>query len=257
MKFSVRYFIEPKLGSHPHECEDYCHPPRNKEKIEAVSYLCFAISDGASESFLSKHWARILVRIFCHPKQAHPEGIHLDFNIFYKEALSEWESWKSDYLKKRNKRNRPIQWYEEPGLEAGAAATFLGLLVSQEGKWRAYAFGDSCLFHIRDNKLIKSFPISSNSLFNNSPRLLPSSPKKKSNITNWDCYLEEEWKSGDFFYLATDAFSQWFLEETENNGEPWNIVNENIDNLKNWLSRLREGKKIRNDDVALLRIVVE
>ena len=47
-----------------------------------------------------------------------------------------------------------------------------------EGYWKVAAYGDSCIFHIRNSNLIKSFPLSYSSEFNNTPNLISSLKEK-------------------------------------------------------------------------------
>jgi hypothetical protein len=127
MKVFLTSFWLQKDGNTEDEYEDAFHPIRKGEWEGEL--LRFAVADGASESMLSGRWAEILVRVFFRLK-GHQAGIH----DFLERAYRSWNIWKSSYLHGREKRNRPIQWYEEPGLQAGAFSTFFGLTIlgSQE-----------------------------------------------------------------------------------------------------------------------------
>lgn len=245
------------MGNVQEECEDFCYPTRNKE-ISAPA-LRFAIADGASESLLSGQWARILTLAFC---RSHNDSC--DFNAFYQRALRAWEKWKQSYINKRARIRKPIQWYEEPGLEAGAFSTFLGLRIEDENlnAWQAIAVGDSCLFQVRDNDLIISFPISASKEFGNFPGLLCSNSQKNKKITEIIRSVSGRWAIKDRFYLASDALAQWIIKEHEQGGEPWSILDEFIlgggkNDFLDWLLDLRIQRKIRNDDIALMRIQVD
>ena len=172
--------------------------------------------------------------------------------------------WKRTYLEKRARGNKPIQWYEEPGLDAGAFATMLGLCIDEAngGTWEAIAIGDSCLFQIRNRELLVRFPMDASGDFDNFPRLLSSLPQKNNEIDNIIRGIGGRWRIHDRFYLATDALAQWFLREFEKGNEPWENLDEmgsqrKSESSEGWIVELRKQKLIRNDDVALLRINLE
>ncbi len=130
---------------------------------------------------------------------------------------------------------------------------------TSQGKWVAVALGDSCLFQVRDNKLIHCFPVSSSAEFTNSPPLVSSnlSPNQYKRAVK----KEDDWQKGDKFYLMTDALACWFLHQCEKK----NITSELLNNLdsqtdeqfKAWISQLRDNKEIRNDDVTLICIDID
>lgn len=217
--------------------------------------LRFAISDGASESLLAGPWANILTRAYCRSESLDP-----GFEAFYARALTSWQKWKLAYLEYRKRKDNPIRWYEEPGLDNGAFATLLGLRIEElsGGRWHAIGIGDSCLFHVRNERLITHFPIKDSASFNNSPRLLASKASHMEGLESEDMVIEGTWLFKDRFYLATDALSQWFLKEYENGNEPWTMVDDIASSrssaFEEWINRLRNQKQIKNDDVTLLEI---
>ena len=69
-----------------------------------------------------------------------------------------------------------------------------------------------------------------------------------------------KWRSGDRFFLATDALAQWFLKQIEDQGRPWEtlaaVCEGDEEGFAAWIDTLRDEKEIRNDDVTLLVIDV-
>src|SRR5581483_6124726 len=130
----------------------------------------FAVADGASESSFAALWAQLLVEGFTHPaKREDPESDWL-------APLSERWAAAVD--------GRPLPWYAEAKREQGAFATLLGLVFRRPatalgggGRWRALAVGDSCLFQVRQDQLVKSFPVNCSQEFGNRPALLCSRPR--------------------------------------------------------------------------------
>jgi hypothetical protein len=158
-----------------------------------------------------------------------------------------------------------MPWYIEEKAESGAFATLLGLTLESSddpanGSWRAIAIGDSCLVHLRERRVLKCFPIDKEELFNNSPVLLSSMPGNEEKTLSHLQTIEGNWKSGDSFYLMTDAFACWFLHQLKDGRIPWQrlqTVGERSRLFGPWIDRLRAGKKIRNDDVTLGRIEIQ
>src|SRR5438105_2336031 len=148
----------PKAGNTALEYEDAYWP---KHPIRGDSRSTFAVADGATETSFSGIWAKQLVRAYC-------AGT---FN-----NLSD-----SDWLSKRQRkwwsivRNKPLAWYAEEKLESGTFAALVGLTLnwqsaeSENGTWHAEAIGDSCLFQLRGNHILTTFPLQTSQDFTNSP----------------------------------------------------------------------------------------
>ena len=67
------------------------------------------------------------------------------------------------------------------------------------------------------------------------------------------------WQGGDHFYLMTDALAAWFLREHEAGGRPWRRLEELDHGLAfaRWVDELRRSHALRNDDVTLLRLIID
>ncbi len=166
-----------------------------------------------------------------------------------------------------------MPWYAEEKVKSGAFSTLLGLELegihiyrklmdlektARSGKWYAITLGDSCLFQIRDNQLIKSFPIEKSSEFNNSPILLSSNLQKNLTVLSSVITSEGSWKKDDEFFIGTDAFSAWFLSEIEHNHSPWvefyDVINDinPADKFKSWVISKRDSGILKNDDTTVI-----
>jgi hypothetical protein len=132
----------PKRGHRPEENEDAAAGDGGRGR--------FAVADGATESAFAGDWSRLLAE------------------AFVRDSVLErgWPDWlppvRQQWLETVGGRDLP--WYLEEKFKQGAFATFLGVEVvraaSGEGwEWRAVAIGDCCLFHVRGNEMICSFPI--------------------------------------------------------------------------------------------------
>src|SRR5262249_36881311 len=130
-------FACPKQGNAVQEYEDYCGgDPRNGR---------FAIADGASESSFARAWARLLVKKFLREPVLEAD---------------QWAAWLAPLQEEwgRGLSGLALPWFAKEKAELGAFATFLGLLVQPDWTWRAVAVGDSCLFHVRGDSLIRQLP---------------------------------------------------------------------------------------------------
>lgn len=241
----------PKAGNAVEEYEDAFssakrtgYPPR----------MAFAIADGATESLLSRNWANVMVKRFVRQWDS-PDAL----DSWLTDTLQAWQYDKREYIKGRERHHKPVQWYEEPGLEAGAFAALLGLVVTHDKNgftWNATAVGDCCMVHVRAGELLDAFPLSESSAFNSRPFLLSSNPARNGGIVEHFCWAEGDARDGDRVYLMTDALAAWFLRAHEQGGAPWQELDafRGGDTFTQWVNKKRSAHEMRNDDVTLLRL---
>lgn len=250
MHARIDTFSFPKAGNSPAENEDACAP---KSGDYEGSELSVAIADGASESFLAGRWARFLTRAYLKHANDDQEG-------FVAQLIEQWPLFIKNYVCWREAKGRPLLWFEEAKLEAGAHATFLGLELNgdREGTWQAFAVGDTCLFQVRAEELIARFPIDSSSDFNLEPALVSSRPEGRDRVLKSVEERTGRWLAGDVFYLMTDALAAWFLSAVERDGRPWALFPDfKTDSMSPWIEDLRSKGCLKNDDVTILRMKLE
>ena len=266
MIVTVKSFQTPKSGNFPDEYEDALQPEKEGDYTHPAFYA--AMADGASEGYLSGEWARLLVKEYCDALGA-LEGASKDENhdliALVQSSCIKWATFLKDYVDRRQLDNRPVQWYEEPGLENGAFSTLLGLAIlngpgPNEQTWSASAVGDTCLFQIRQNQLIDCFPIQKAGLFNSWPALISSNPARNLKISENIQQTGGNWQVEDCFLLMSDALSAWFLKEYEAERRPWiilrTIVSGEKDDFPLWIEELRGKNEIKNDDVTLMSLFI-
>ncbi|MCA0375530.1 MAG: protein phosphatase 2C domain-containing protein [Gemmatimonadetes bacterium] len=235
----------PKDGLHPHECED---------AIGIRSDLGrFCVADGATESFDSRTWARLLTK---HWSQCN--------GLTQPHELQSW--WKR--LGERHTRRwseRPLPWYAEEKAAVGAFATFLGFEVAetteQGFRWQAVALGDSCLVQLRGGEIVLSFPLDEADEFGSHPQLLPSKPSLQAAVEGEVRCVSGTARSGDAFLLLTDALAAWMLRYSKSEPELTQnflrlLESASPESLADLVSNERRSRRLRNDDVAavLLRL---
>jgi hypothetical protein len=240
----VTHFWLPKAGHTLEEYEDAGGADQSQGR--------FAIADGASESAFARQWAESLVEGFA--------GAPRPLN------LREWllpcqQRWHQAITA------GPLPWYAEAKVQEGAFATFLGLVIETTGvlfwkrtRWLAVAVGDSCLVQVRAGQLLQSFPLHSAAEFSNSPWLVRSHPEALARLQGQELLAEGDCQPGDRLWLMTDALAQWFLEQAERGGQPWEPIDalgmeaDGQRRFAEWIEGLRERREIRNDDVTLLAV---
>ena len=248
MGFLARSFLVPKSGNTPNECEDAigCNVKAGK----------FAVSDGATEAFDSRRWAKFLVKSWVSiPPEIYPD---LSFLVAGVEELG----------KRLAKRwlLRQLPWYAEEKSKQGAYAAFVGIHIStfpnceSRYEWRAVALGDSCLFYHSDGRLIFAAPLSSPALFSYHPILVPS--LRIGPTTDWEnrVYFGNGLaQAGDCFLLLSDALAQWYLTyslEDADLTDKFLAITANGTNkdFSDFCEEERSCGRLRNDDMAVLRI---
>ncbi len=253
MQVHARVFWLPKTGNTTEEYEDAFYPSRDGDY--GGTQLRFAVADGASEGMLSGQWAQILVRAYCRAISAS------QMPDLLARALPSWREWKQHYLDLRIRQDRPVQWFEEPGLEKGAFSTLLGLTLldgESPGRWEATALGDSCLFQVRAGELVEALPIDDAEAFGSRPFLIASNPARNNGLLERVHYGAGEWQPGDRFYLMTDALAHWFVRECEAGEAPWDLLRaaDSSEAFDAWTTMLKRDRQIRNDDITLLCLEV-
>lgn len=254
-------FWLPKAGAKPSEYEDaFANSVDDSASVEldaAIDDVRVTVSDGATESVLSGAWARQLCRRVTTepvPQRRWQDAIKL--------AIQDWPAHLDVYRKERLQRNKPIAWYEEPGLEHGAEATLVALRLrnprnDRPGYWWSMAVGDATLFHVRNDSCQRSFPLSGSGAFGTNPTLIRSLDHEGA----FKRHLRKtrgEWQSGDVFFLCTDALAAWFLERREQSERPWetwrDFGSDDCQPFDQWVTEERAHSRLKNDDVTLVRV---
>ena len=82
--------------------------------------------------------------------------------------------------------------------------------------------GDSCLFHVRDGKLLTVAPITKSEKFNNHPDLVSTDSATSFGLDESRIKIVSgKWLPSDVFYLLTDALAEWALAGQEAGEPPW------------------------------------
>lgn len=256
MQPHVKVFWGPKRGNSVDEYEDaFAHQDN-----------CIAVADGATESSFADLWAQALVHNYASnpPKGNTPSSVPLE--KWLTPLQQEWHAsiaWDK------------LPWYAEEKARSGAFAALIGVNFSVNGspqktgfdffgffkkkaeprvKWQALAVGDSNLFQIRQNRLLRSFPLEQSDQFNSRPLLLCSNPNRNQPVWQRMQVAEGDCEPGDLIFLATDAMAQWFLSQHEAGKKPWDELTRlnSDDDFAYFIDQTRQNSGVRNDDMTLV-----
>ena len=245
MRVSYRVFWLPKAGLTEEEYEDAFAPDQVPD-VDLAQFRC-AVADGATETSFSRGWAEILCKAY------------KDRNFHLRRLQEEWLNEVS---------GKTLPWYAEQKLESGAYASIVGLSLRQNDSgysWSARALGDSCLFHLRDGKILRVLPLDRWENFGSTPALISTKSAANQGLLARQKYVSGICSTGDLFYLMTDAISKWLLRRDIESGDAVGLL-ENIgsnDEFKHFVDEHRKARDDKgrpmmpNDDVTWTRVAVE
>lgn len=237
----IRAYITHKLEENNSDCQDYFRINSVRRKI--------AISDGVSQSIFSAKWAQMLVKEYT---DSDIENISAQLPKLQKQ----WLDFAQSELE-RLEKNGESTWMLENCLieKQGAAATFCGIKIADDGSWTGYALGDSCLLEVaEDNRILNFYPPVQTG-FGNSPDYFDSFTEGKGEL----CKISGRLSVGGKLLLVTDAFGELlFNQKTENTEETYVSQLLNLKSYEEFLAlvdRFRTAVKMHNDDSTL--VIVE
>ena len=242
-KILSRYKL-PKAGNTTDECEDAYSIKTTRQSLKVF------VADGATESSFAKEWANLLSKDLTNIRS-------FSFKSFAKRLPKIRGQWKEKVNKK------PLPWYAEIKLEKGAFSSIVGLWINyKKAFFNCFAIGDCCIFHLRGGSIIKSFPIENEVEFSSNPFLV--STKKDDDDILFKHFRElkkQKIIKGDYLFVMSDALACWFMNKTNENDKPWNILigfaeDSSHNKFEEWLQIKREEKEIKNDDTTLLTIEI-
>ncbi|MDT5293692.1 MAG: hypothetical protein QOJ76_572 [Acidobacteriota bacterium] len=242
----AQQFIIPKEGSTPDECEDAVG-------VDAGA-LRFALADGATEAFDARRWAARLVERWVGAAQ--PPLTVAEFRPW----LAEQGDWLRDAWD-----GRSLPWYAEEKRRAGSYAAFVGLQLVAGGRgvrWSAVALGDACLVQRRGAQLCAAMPVSSHEAFGSCPPLVPSHESLRETALARLVTAGGDARGGDVFLLMSDALAAWYFERLAKHDtavarfDSLLAAAEN-DALAGLVRQERAAKRMKDDDVAAVRVAVE
>jgi len=248
MRFESRVFQLAKDDEHPEENQDACHAD--------AEHGIAAIADGVASGIFARQWARILTEATV-AETPDPGD---------KEAFGAWlarrrEAWQ------REIDVSGLAWFQKPKLREGAFSTLLWVEIlpidesdrQPQDPWRlrVFAVGDSCLFHVRGQQLLRTFPIETAEELEADPVVVGSVDLNRDELVQFKSF-DALCRPGDLLVLCTDAIAEWALRQAEAGDPPawedyWNKTEEE---WQQEVATLRSERHMRYDDATLLLLRV-
>jgi hypothetical protein len=237
----LRQLLLPKLDHDASECEDAI--------AFDVQTARFAVTDGATEAFHAQQWARNLAE----------HWVRNEATL----TLEEFRTWVATEGRELHDswNGLTLSWYSEEKARTGSFAAFVGVefdLESSTPSWRAIALGDTCLLHCRGSALLKSFPLSRSESFNSNPILVASNAALHESTMSSVVVESGVCENGDVVLLMSDGAASWCLQRFENGDfDPDFLTGKDDEELRRFFDGERQGGRIRNDDLAIVRIEIK
>lgn len=197
-----------------------------------------ALSDGASVSFDSAAWAKILVGRYCQNPQFDRDwmnGAITEFaNLYDRESLP---------------------WMQQASFDRGTFASLLGVNHIGAGAVNVLVVGDSIAVLCEGDHIVGSFPYTSPEQFEQRPQLLST------NAADND-FLDEiepiRWNLAEYdrpaLLCMTDALGQWVLAHRDEEPSPIATLRriKSSASFERFVTSEREAGRLRRDDTTLL-----
>lgn len=238
-RLRVEAFTTSKAGSSDAENEDAW--------AAASDSGVACVSDGASSSFQSGAWARLLCSDFVVSRPA-----------FDGDSMAGWLlTLAQRFQNGETEADGVAGWWDEGASTRGSYATFAGVVVrdSEHGpRWSAVAVGDSTVLHLRPDgdgfRLVSGFPIELSSGFEGSPQLVGSLARRVSDLPSLR-FAEGGALADDVWVLATDETAHWALSCAEAGAPIWSLLVHGHDDQRHaGIAAARESGAIVNDDMT-------
>ena len=248
MRFEFRDFKLAKDAEHPDENQDaFC--------TDADRGIA-AIADGVASGIFAGQWARILTEATV--AEPPDPGDQAAFGAW---LAARREAWNAEIDVSQ------LAWFQKPKLREGAFSTLLWVEITPiderdrqpQDPWRlrALAVGDSCLFHLRGEELLRAFPIEKAEELEADPVVIGSIDLNRDDLLEFKSY-EALCRPGDLLVLCTDAVADWALRQCEAGrppvwGDYWDTSPEA---WQEEVAALRSDRQMRYDDATLLLLRV-
>lgn len=175
---------------------------RNEDSFKWSSERsALALSDGATESFDSRLWAQLLVRLFVRKPTLSMAGVDRAIAAFT-----------------RCHDPRSMSWSRRAAFDRGSFATLLGVTVNPErDQARVLAIGDTIALLLDGPRLVASFPYTDPAEFRRRPTLLSTRRALNSFLDAADhaSASATDWRLDRLaqprIVCMTDAIAAWFL----------------------------------------------
>lgn len=110
----------------------------------------------------------------------------------------------------------------------------------------------------------RAFPLDDARGFDSAPPTVASADTDWATVRRNIRLHQGTWRSGDRFFLASDALAEWALQRHARHGDPWRELDEAVDagdadagEFARWVAERRTAGAMRDDDVSVIRLVLK
>tara|TARA_R110000737_G_scaffold350857_1_gene391163 strand:- start:1930 stop:2619 length:690 start_codon:yes stop_codon:yes gene_type:complete len=197
----------------------------------------FALSDGASESFASRNWARTLVSLFVRTPNLTWEWIDSAIKL-YEGGID---------------RNA-LSWSKQASYDRGSFATLLTVSLRENGA-EIMSIGDSLVVIERNGVPERTYPYQNPDEFAARPLLLSTIKERNATIIKEDhtfFWPFEDDEAGVSIHMMTDALGAWLLHDLTERMRIIRGIRTQLEFEKFITEARTEGMRI--DDTTLITI---
>jgi hypothetical protein len=218
----------------------------NEDSFRRSTKGVYALSDGASVSFDSASWARILVRRYTRDP----------------EFTREWLSAAIAEFRKLYDRDS-LPWMQQASFDKGSFASLLGVRFAEGGRAiQVFSVGDSLAVLCDGDRIKASFPLSSAAEFTGSPQLICTNPTHNAFLDNMDfAYdLVADWTFRGLEQPAllcmTDALGHWLLSQRDRDLCPIGVLRRlrTPAAFARFVQEERAAGRMKRDDTTLIAL---
>jgi hypothetical protein len=229
--------------------KELAFPEENEDAFELISSSeRIILSDGASESFDSRTWARLLV-------SSSIKEADLDQNILA-TVIANYKA-QYDYPS--------LSWSKQAAFVRGSFATLLIIEQFNEEIINLFGVGDSFAVLLNNGELVESFPYIQANEFSQRPVLLSTNASRNTFLESPD-FISKRKKTWTIKEIAspillcmTDAIGEWALRKWEEGNPVWQqlISLNNVTKLEELVVEERQRRMMRVDDTTLITVCLE
>jgi hypothetical protein len=218
---------------------------RNEDSYRCSNNGVFAISDGASISFDSASWSKILVRHYTKEPT---------FSL-------KWLSCAIEHFSKMYDRES-LPWMQQAAFDRGSFASLLGVRIFDKGRFlKVFAVGDALAVLCDGDQIQATYPYSSPEQFDQRPQLLSTSHDQNLFLSDLDVQddLYAHWTFSGLrkpaLLCMTDALGQWVLSlKRTKKSAPISILRD-ISQPKQFVKFVEQERgsgRLKRDDTTLV-----
>jgi hypothetical protein len=212
----------------------------NEDAIgDRASHGVYAVSDGASESFDSRRWSRLLVQLFL-------SNAHVD-EKWLRRAIT---------LYARQFDREAMSWSAQAAFDRGSFATLTGIVISRAGSQaQVLGVGDSLAVLVDGKQIVSSYPYQRPEQFAMRPLLFSTVWEKNRALLGQALgNLGARWSLRHLrdasVLLMTDALGAWLLRDPRSRLPK--LLNLNTPRqFEALVGRERMNGQMRRDDTTL------